>query len=179
MPISEAIKYAKTKRCQSSQSLKLVKIEQQVLPKTKLGEAILYTLNQWDKLIAYTQDGQLNIDNNRAERCIKPFVIGRKNWLFSKGERRHASACAPSSARPPTASAIRLSDASASKNQALMILIRYTLGNRSGSGDSDGHAFAENRAEKKGSSNHVLFLLQLIKSAVPRLKGSGHHFFNN
>ena len=62
----------------------LIKSEQQVLPKTKLGEAILYTLNQWDKLIAYTQDGQLNIDNNRAHRCVKPFVIGRKNWLFSQ-----------------------------------------------------------------------------------------------
>lgn len=50
---------------------------------TKLGEAIHYTLNQWHKLIRYTENGHLNIDNNRAERAIKPFVIGRKNWLFS------------------------------------------------------------------------------------------------
>ena len=64
-----------------------------MLPKTKLGEAILYTLNQWDKLVAYTDDGHLNIDNNRAERCIKPFVIGRKNWLFSQTAKgAHASA---------------------------------------------------------------------------------------
>lgn len=71
----------------------LIKSQQQVLPKTKLGEAIMYTLNQWDKLIAYTQEGQLNIDNNRAERCIKPFVIGRKNWLFSQTAKgAHASA---------------------------------------------------------------------------------------
>lgn len=35
------------------------------------------------KLTIYTQHGQLSIDNNRAERAIKPFVIGRKNWLFS------------------------------------------------------------------------------------------------
>jgi len=71
----------------------LIKSEQQVLPKTKLGEAILYTLNQWYKLIAYTQNGQLNIDNNRAERCIKPFVIGRKNWMFSQtANGAHASA---------------------------------------------------------------------------------------
>jgi transposase len=61
----------------------LIKSEQQVLPKTKLGEAITYCLNQWDKLNTYTKDGKLNIDNNRAERAIKPFVIGRKNWLFS------------------------------------------------------------------------------------------------
>ena len=36
------------------------------------------------KLVRYTLDGQLSIDNNRAERAIKPFVIGRKNWLFSQ-----------------------------------------------------------------------------------------------
>ena len=55
-----------------------------MLPKTKLGEAIQYCLNQWEKLARYTLDGLLNIDNNRAERAIKPFVIGRKNWLFSQ-----------------------------------------------------------------------------------------------
>lgn len=62
----------------------LMKSVQQVLPKTKLGEAIQYCLNQWEKLVRYTLDGQLNIDNNRAERAIKPFVTGRKNWLFSQ-----------------------------------------------------------------------------------------------
>jgi transposase len=62
----------------------LTKSAQQVLPKTKLGEAIQYCLNQWHKLIRYTLDGHLAIDNNRAERAIKPFVIGRKNWLFSQ-----------------------------------------------------------------------------------------------
>lgn len=62
----------------------LIKSEQQVLPKTKLGEAVQYCLNQWEKLKRYTFDGQLNIDNNRAERAIKPFVIGRKAWLFSQ-----------------------------------------------------------------------------------------------
>lgn len=66
---------------------------QQVLPKIKLGEAIFYILNQWDKLITFTHHGQLNIDNNRAERCIKPFVIGRKNWLFSQTAKgSHATA---------------------------------------------------------------------------------------
>tara|TARA_R110000765_G_scaffold423900_1_gene533519 strand:- start:69 stop:1565 length:1497 start_codon:yes stop_codon:yes gene_type:complete len=62
----------------------LIKSESQVLAKSKLGEAITYCLNQWSKLNTYTQDGHLNIDNNRAERAIKPFVIGRKNWLFSQ-----------------------------------------------------------------------------------------------
>jgi transposase len=55
----------------------------QVLPKSALGTAIAYSLNQWPKLIRYQEDGNLNIDNNRSERAIKPFVIGRKNWLFS------------------------------------------------------------------------------------------------
>lgn len=58
--------------------------KQNVLPKTKLGEAITYLSNQWVKLIRYLEDGRLSIDNNRAERAIKPFVIGRKNWLFSQ-----------------------------------------------------------------------------------------------
>ena len=55
-----------------------------VVPKSALGKAITYCVNQWPKLIRYLENGQLNIDNNRAERAIKPFVIGRKNWLFSQ-----------------------------------------------------------------------------------------------
>jgi transposase len=58
-----------------------------VLPKSKLGEAITYSLNQWDKLTAFLADGRLEIDNNRSERSIKPFVIGRKNWLFANTPR--------------------------------------------------------------------------------------------
>lgn len=54
-----------------------------VPPKSALGKAIQYCKNQWHKLIRYTEDGNLSIDNNRAERAVKPFVIGRKNWLFS------------------------------------------------------------------------------------------------
>lgn len=59
----------------------------QTLPKSKLGKAIKYNLNQWDKLARFIDDGQLNIDNNLAERAIKPFVIGRKNWLFAKSSK--------------------------------------------------------------------------------------------
>jgi transposase len=55
----------------------------QVPPKSAIGKAIAYSLNQWNKLTRYTEDGRLNIDNNRAERAVKPFVIGRKNWMFS------------------------------------------------------------------------------------------------
>jgi len=55
----------------------------QVPPKSAVGKAITYSLGQWSKLERYIEDGNLQIDNNRAERAIKPFVIGRKNWLFS------------------------------------------------------------------------------------------------
>ena len=44
-------------------------------------------MNQWDKLTAFLKDGRLEIDNNRSERAIKPFVIGRKNWLFANTSR--------------------------------------------------------------------------------------------
>ncbi|MCP4281059.1 MAG: IS66 family transposase, partial [Alteromonas sp.] len=56
---------------------------QQVISSSPLGKALKYTLGQWPKLIRYIDDGHLSIDNNRAERAIKPLVIGRKNWLFS------------------------------------------------------------------------------------------------
>ena len=46
-----------------------------------------YWCNQAHKLTTYLNDGRINIDNNRAERAVKPFVIGRKNWLFSNTPR--------------------------------------------------------------------------------------------
>ncbi|MGL4521590.1 MAG: IS66 family transposase, partial [Bacilli bacterium] len=54
-----------------------------MLPKSALGKAITYCLNQWAHLNTYLLDGRLEIDNNRSERSIKNTVIGRKNWLFS------------------------------------------------------------------------------------------------
>ena len=54
-----------------------------VPPKSKLGEALAYLDKYWPKLIRYVERGDLPIDNNRAENAIRPFVIGRKNWLFS------------------------------------------------------------------------------------------------
>jgi transposase len=60
---------------------------------SKLIDAVKYLANQWHKLIRYIDDGRLSIDNNRAERAVKPFVIGRKNWLFSQtANGAHASA---------------------------------------------------------------------------------------
>lgn len=53
-----------------------------VLPKSLFGTAVHYGRQQWEKLIRFLEDGRIELDNNRAERSIKPFVIGRKNWLF-------------------------------------------------------------------------------------------------
>ncbi len=64
-----------------------------VLPKSPLGVAITYTLGLWPKLTRYLEDGHIEIDNNRTENAIRPFVIGRKAWLFSGSPRgAHASA---------------------------------------------------------------------------------------
>jgi len=58
-------------------------LDGKVVPKSTLGNALTYLRNNWPSLIEYINCGLVDIDNNRAERAIKPFVIGRKNWLFS------------------------------------------------------------------------------------------------
>ena len=55
----------------------------QAPPSSATGMALNYLHNEWDKLIRYLDDGRLEIDNNLAENAIRPFVLGRKNWLFS------------------------------------------------------------------------------------------------
>ena len=64
--------------------------QDQVLPGSALGKAIAFALGQWRKLICYLDHPQLTPDNNSCEQAIRPFVIGRKNWLFSRQPaRRH------------------------------------------------------------------------------------------
>jgi transposase len=60
----------------------LLEEQEAVLPQSPMGEAITYTLNQWEALVRYADDGDLAIDNNAAERAIRPLAIGRKNYLF-------------------------------------------------------------------------------------------------
>lgn len=55
----------------------------QVVPKSLLGIAVNYTLKQWNRLLVYLEHGDATPDNNLAENAIRPFVVGRKNWLFS------------------------------------------------------------------------------------------------
>jgi hypothetical protein len=67
-------------------------------PSSKLGEAIAYALKEWPALERYVDSWQLTPDNNACERGIRPFVMGRKNWVMSgspagASNRRFASSC--------------------------------------------------------------------------------------
>lgn len=62
-------------------------LEDAVDRSSKIGEAVLYALNQETYLKRYLEDGHLSIDNSSAERALKNFAIGRRNWLFSKSIR--------------------------------------------------------------------------------------------
>jgi transposase len=61
--------------------------QKQVLPEGHLGKAIKYALGQWQRVIRYLDDGILRPDNNLAENAIRPFCVGRKNWLFAGSPR--------------------------------------------------------------------------------------------
>jgi transposase len=56
------------------------------LPKSKIGEALIYAANQWPTLIRYVEDGRLTIDNAPAEQAIRPLAVGRRNWLHIAGD---------------------------------------------------------------------------------------------
>lgn len=58
----------------------------QVLPKSPMGKAITYSLNQWEALNRYVDDPMLDIDNNISERTLRMVVIGRKNYMFAGSE---------------------------------------------------------------------------------------------
>jgi transposase len=66
---------------------------QEIPPSLRLGKAIHYTLGQWDKLAAYLECAYLTPDNNACENAIRPFVLGRKNWLFNKSPAGAESSC--------------------------------------------------------------------------------------
>jgi transposase len=74
--------------CQGPQRDLDLRAEQlQVLPKSPIGEVIAYTLNNWTALIRYCEDGELEIDNNGAERSLRGIAVGRKNWMFFRSDR--------------------------------------------------------------------------------------------
>ena len=65
----------------------------QTLPSGPAGKALAYTVGQWDKLVKFLDHPWLTPDNNRAENAIRPFVIGRKNWLFHGNDAGAAASC--------------------------------------------------------------------------------------
>ena len=71
----------------------LMKREPDIPPTMLLGKAIAYTLKQWDKMVAYLESPYLTPDNNACENAIRPFVLGRKNWLFSQSPEGAESSC--------------------------------------------------------------------------------------
>ena len=71
----------------------LLKRADEVPPTNLLGTAINYTLNQWEKMIAYLGSSHLTPDNNACERSIRPFVVGRKNWLMAGSPEGAKSSC--------------------------------------------------------------------------------------
>jgi hypothetical protein len=54
-----------------------------VLPQSLLGKAIQYLASEWPKLVRFVKDARYPIDNNACENAIRPFVVGRRNWLFA------------------------------------------------------------------------------------------------
>lgn len=58
-------------------------IRPRVTPQSTLGKALTYMHNLWPGLVRYTEDGRYRIDNNVVENAIRPFCLGRKNWLFA------------------------------------------------------------------------------------------------
>ena len=65
----------------------------QTAPKTTLGKALTYAHDQWHDMLRYLEHADMTPDNNVAENAIRPFVVGRKNWLFA-GSPRGAEASA-------------------------------------------------------------------------------------
>ena len=71
----------------------LVAIQPSVVPEVKFGKAISYALNSWQHILNYIECPYIYLDNSIAERSIKPFVLGRKNWLFAGSEDGARSSC--------------------------------------------------------------------------------------
>jgi transposase len=88
-----AARRAEIRRQQSTPVLEILKGEllalrqrPEVLPKSRLGRAIDYTLALWDRLLLFVDRGEIEIDNNLTENGIRPTAVGKKNWLFVGGE---------------------------------------------------------------------------------------------
>jgi transposase len=65
----------------------LIKIRDEVLPKSEAGQAVSYALKNWAALTRYCEDGDLAIDNNHTERSLRGIAVGRNNWTFVGSDR--------------------------------------------------------------------------------------------
>jgi transposase len=79
---AEGIAALRQQKAQPILRTRLDALNDQTPPQGVLGKAVGYALGQWDRLIRYVDNGMLHPDNNLAENAIRPFVVGRKNWLF-------------------------------------------------------------------------------------------------
>ena len=87
------VRQAKSKPIMEELYTLLIEYQPRTPPQGMLGKAINYALNQWEKLTAYLEDGRLRIDNNDAERSIRPFAVGRKNWMFFNTQKGAVAGC--------------------------------------------------------------------------------------
>lgn len=72
----------------------VTEIKPKVRPGSKLGKAVIYSLNQWDRLLKYLDCAELTPDNNECEALgIRPFTVGRNNWKFNYSGEEAKSAC--------------------------------------------------------------------------------------
>jgi transposase len=65
----------------------LLKIRDELLPKSEAGQAVAYILKNWTALTRYLEDGDLSIDNNHTERSLRGIAVGRNNWVFLGSDR--------------------------------------------------------------------------------------------
>lgn len=79
----KAVRNQKSQPILAALKIHLEQKQNVVPPESPIGKAIKYALNRWKYLSNYLKDGRYEIDNNRCERAIKPFVMGRKAWLFA------------------------------------------------------------------------------------------------
>jgi len=73
--------------------IRLLKQKDEVLPSSLLGNAINYWLSQWNRMASYLEGPYMTPDNNSCENAMRPFVLGRKNWLFCKSPEGTESSC--------------------------------------------------------------------------------------
>jgi transposase len=65
----------------------LLRIREELLPRSEAGQAVAYVLKNWAALTRYLEDGDLSIDNNHTERSLRGIAVGRNNWVFLGSDR--------------------------------------------------------------------------------------------